>query len=237
MKCLAKIAETQPHAANSSLTHGMMAKWTYLSRTIPGIGPLLRPLDDAMWSTLLPALTGKPPPNALERSLFALPARLGGLGIGIPSKRATHEFHSSLLITSTLCNHILSQDHNYGYDIIAKQIEAKAQVRQENNERTSADADEIRELLPDSLQLVVDLANEKGSSTWLIALPLSEHGFALHKRAFHDALALRYGWTPTEMPCTCACGNKFSVEHALSCAKGGFPSIQQMRSATSLPLY
>ena len=108
VKCLAKIAETQPHAAFSALTHGMMAKWTYLSRTIPGIGPLLRPLDDAMWSTLLPALTGRPPPSALEHSLFALPARLGGLGIGIPSKHATHEFCSSLLITSTLCNHILS---------------------------------------------------------------------------------------------------------------------------------
>ena len=191
--------------------------------------------DDAMWSTLLPALTGRPPPSALEHSLFALPARLGGLGISIPSKHATHEFRSSLLVTSTLCNHIFSQDHDYGYDIIAKQIEAKAQVRQENNERTSADDDEISELLPDSLQQVVDFANEKGSLTWPTALPLSEHGFALHKRAFHDALALRYGWTPTEMPCTCACGNGFSVEHALSCAKGGFPSIQhnEIRNLTA----
>ena len=116
--------------------------------------------------------------------------------------------------------------HATVFDIIAKQIEAKAQVRQENNERTTADTYEIRELLPDSLQRVVGLANEKGSSTLLIALPLLEHGFALHKRAFHDALALRYGWTPTEMLCTCACGNKFSVEHALSCAKGGFPFIR-----------
>ena len=123
VKCLAKIAETQPHAAFSALTHGMMAKWTYLSHTIPGIDPLLRPLHDAMWSTLLPALTGRPPPSVLEHSLCALPVRLGGLGIGIPSKRATHEFHSSFLVTSTLYNHILSQDHDYGYDIIAKQIE------------------------------------------------------------------------------------------------------------------
>ena len=79
------------------------------------------------------------------------------------------------------------------------------------------------------------MANEKGSSTWLTALPLSEHGFALHKRAFHDALALRYGWTPTEVPCTCACGNKFSVKHALSCAQGGFPSIRhnEIRNLTA----
>ena len=28
------------------------------------------------------------------------------------------------------------------------------------------------------------------------------------------------------MPSNCACGNNLSVEHALSCAKGGFPSIR-----------
>ena len=40
-----------------------------------------------------------------------------------------------------------------------------------------------------------------------------------------DALALRYGWLPNNMPSTCDCGKHFTVEHALSCAKGGFPSI------------
>ena len=69
VQCLAKIAETQPHAAFSALTHGTIAKWTHLILTIPGIDPLL----DAMWSTLLTALTGRPPPSVLERSLFALP--------------------------------------------------------------------------------------------------------------------------------------------------------------------
>ncbi len=72
----------------------------------------------------------------------------------------------------------------------------------------------------------MDLAKEKGASTWLTATPLVEHGFALHKGAFQDALALRYGWTPADMPSTCVCGNNFSVEHAMSCARGGFPSIR-----------
>ena len=238
LQCLARIAETQPHAAFSALTHGLMSKCKYLSPTIPGIEPLLRPLDDALCSTLLPALTGRPPPGDLERSLFALPARLGGLGLDIPSRSATHELHSSLLVTSILRDHILLQDHEYGYEIITKQMEAKAQVRQENHARTSTNADEIRELLPNSLRRAVDLANEKGSSTWLTTLPLMEHGFALHKGAFHDALALRYGWTPPEMPSMCACGSKFSVEHALSCAKGGFPTIRhnEIRNLTAILL-
>ena len=109
LQCLAVISKTQPHAAFSALTHGLMGKWTYLSHTIPVIDPLLRPLDDALRSTLLPALTGRPPPSDPECSLFALPTRLGGLGIGIPSRSATHEFHSSLLVTSTLCEHSLAR--------------------------------------------------------------------------------------------------------------------------------
>ena len=72
----------------------------------------------------------------------------------------------------------------------------------------------------------MDLAREKGASTWLTVLPLTEHGFSLHKSAFHDAMALRYGWSPTKIPYKCDCGNGMTVEHALSCAKGGFPTLR-----------
>ena len=232
VKCLAAIARTQPHAAFSAITHGLMSKWIYLSRTTPDIGPLLKLLNDALRSDLLtaltgrpppsdmeyalfalparlgdllPALTGRPPPSDMEYALFALPARPGGLGIGIPSRIAPRELHSSLFATSTLCNCILSQYPEYGYEIVAKQLELKALVRQENNANNSTDADEIFKHLPQPLQRAMDFAKEKGSSTWLTTLPLAEHGFTLHKGEFHDALALRYGWAPSEMPSTCTC--------------------------------
>ena len=72
----------------------------------------------------------------------------------------------------------------------------------------------------------MELSKTKGASTWLTVLPLWEHGFTLHKLAFQDALALRYGWTPTRLPSKCDCGKNFNVEHALSCAKGGFPTLR-----------
>ena len=78
----------------------------------------------------------------------------------------------------------------------------------------------------DSLRHAVDLAQEKGASSWLSSLPLAEFGFSLHKGAFRDALALRYGWLPSNTPIHCACGTQFSVEHSLSCPKGGFPSFR-----------
>ena len=74
--------------------------------------------------------------------------------------------------------------------------------------------------------MAMDLASEKGASSWLTTLPIEEFGFTLHKGAFRDALALRYGWMPSRAPSHCACGTSFSVDHALSCSKGGFPSIR-----------
>ena len=44
-----------------------------------------------------------------------------------------------------------------------------------------------------SLKRSIELASEKGASNWLSILPLQEHNFSLHKTAFHDAVALRYG--------------------------------------------
>ncbi len=134
VKCLGEIGVTQPHAA-----YGLMSKWTYpyLSRTTPDIGPMLSPIDDAICSDLIPALTGRPPPNDIQCKLFALPARLGGLGISIPSIAAEEELQSSLLVTSTLSDHILSQDPR---DIISKQLEHKKTVRERNQAKSLTDA-------------------------------------------------------------------------------------------------
>jgi len=66
-------------------------------------------------------------------------------------------------------------------------------VRKENRTKSMSDADALSEQLPESLRRAVDLTKKKGSSSWLTALLLSNHDFTLHKGAFLDALALRYG--------------------------------------------
>jgi len=71
------------------------------------------------------------------------------------------------------------------------------------------------------------LSSEKGSSSWLTALPILEYGFCLHKDAFHDSLCLQYGLRP---PCclqaVCVWQIILSqVEHAFSCPCGGLPTI------------
>ena len=85
--------------------------------------------------------------------------------------------------------------------------------------------DSLLPLLSSSLHRSVLLSGESGSSSWLTALPLSEHGFALHKGAFRDALCLRYGWRPPLLLSSYVCGKQFTIEHASGCPCGGFPSI------------
>ena len=42
------------------------------------------------------------------------------------------------------------------------------------------------------------------------------HCGTVHKSAFRDALALRYGWSPARSPLKCVCGSDFAVAHALN---------------------
>ena len=51
----------------------------------------------------------------------------------------------------------------------------------------------IEDTLPADLQRAMSLAQENGASGWLTARPIEKCGFSLHKGAFQDAIALRYG--------------------------------------------
>ena len=80
--------------------------------------------------------------------------------------------------------------------------------------------------MPAELQRILSYAIETGASSWLTILPMQEHGFALHKGAFRDAICLRYGWHPSGLPPICACSKDFTMEHAMNCPTGGFPTIR-----------
>ena len=107
---LASIANTQPHAAFSVLTHGLASRWVYVARTIPNIGHLLQPLEELLRTKFIPSLTGRAAPSDLERELLALPARLGGLGLLNPSHLSTTEYSASMKVTQPLVDHIIKQD-------------------------------------------------------------------------------------------------------------------------------
>ena len=110
IKKLACIAQTQPHAAYSAYTHGLLSSWSFLSRTIPDIADLLKPLEETIHQHLIPALTGRPPCSREERDLLALPVRLGGMGMTNPVSTSHRNFEASTRLTSPLVATIATQD-------------------------------------------------------------------------------------------------------------------------------
>ena len=76
--------------------------------------------------------------------------------------------------------------------------------------------------LPSDLLPLVNQARDKGASSWLNAIPLEEQGLVLNKQEFRDSLRIRYNLPLSDLPSHCACGEIFSINHALSCKKGGF---------------
>jgi len=223
---LAKIAESQPQAAYCALTHGLSSRWRFVARTIPAVAESFQPLEDVIRCTLLPLLVGTSPPNDTLRDLFALPPRWGGLGIFNPSEQCDREYSASVSISLPLTQCIGQDQSGTYFDVKMVQIKRKSDIRSARQSHYKSVSSSIRDNLTQSLQLALDLATTKGASSWLSALPLIEHGFVLHKSAFHDALALRYGWPLGRVPSHCACGTRFSVDHALSCPKGGLPTLR-----------
>ena len=211
IKHLSQIAKTQPHAAYSAFTHGLSSKWTYLLRTIPNIADLLQPLEQAIRCNFIPAITGRVEVSDAERDLLALPTRLGGLGLINPAEVSHHEFKSSENVTAPLVTLIMSQQQDITHEAIHHQQVAKANVRTSRKSHLATIANQLKERLPPCLKQAMELASEKGASSWLTALPITEHGFTLHKGAFRDALCLRYNWQPTHLPKSCVCGHSFTV--------------------------
>ncbi|MCG8626248.1 MAG: hypothetical protein MJE68_30150, partial [Proteobacteria bacterium] len=131
-------------------------------------------------------------------------------------------FQSSERITAPLVALIVCQDVNKFVDpntisTIKKEIKKRNRHKQDEQAQTVYNPE---------LKQCVTLSKAKGSSSWLSVLPLEEHGFYLYKGEFRDALCLRYGWKPINIPQTCNCGTQFTVDHAMICHMGGFPTIR-----------
>ena len=164
---LSVFAESQPHAAFTVLTHGLIGKWCYMARTTSDISNLLEPLEAIICVRLLSQLTGQGLPGVLERNLFTLPARMGGLSITNPAQASFYQLSLSQTVTPLLVNLLTRQDHHLSPDMAHAQQEARLKLKSTHNREVYEWANQLHESLPDDLKLAVTLAREKGTSSWL----------------------------------------------------------------------
>lgn len=125
---------------------------------------MLEPIKHSIRTILLPKLTGQDPPNEIQRCLFSLPARLGGLNIGNAISFANEQLSASQQVTKPLVDLILSEVETYPYETLAEQVDAKNNIKAKRRQQGLQAAKMIHESLTPSMQLAMDLAQEKGAS-------------------------------------------------------------------------
>ena len=165
--------------------------------------------------------------NDFERELLGFPSRLGGLGIFNPTDSCKSAHEGSLRVTEPLVALITTQSTHFDPKALWDEVsELRKGLDKENDAAHQAKLDDFMTRAPETLRASVKIAIEKGASSWVTALPSYDHGTVLHKGEFVDSLYIRYGWTPPDLPATCACGAAFDVAHSLTCPLGGFRGIQ-----------
>ena len=103
----------------------------------------------------------------------------------------------------------------------------KKEVHNNKRKHQQETAMQLKSELPPALQRSAELATEDGASSWLTAIPLDQYGFTLHKRGISRCLLPALWLAPTTPSLTlCACGQAFTIGHALSCPTGGYPSTR-----------
>ena len=207
---LSTISKTQPHAAYSCYVKGFSHKFTYIMRTIPDISELLYPLNEAI-DNFIRILFNNYEFNTIERQLWSLPVRMGGMGLTIPSEISQDQYLNSRAINEELINKVYNQQNIYE-DIDLSVRKAKGEIKKKktikDQELLTKLTEELREW---EKSKALEASLEKGASSWLNALPLQRQGFALDKQSFHDAICIRYGIPLQKLPSNCVCGNTYTV--------------------------
>ena len=218
---LARIARRYPQTAHAGLTMSLQSEWQCLQRVTSGVRDAHAPIEAAIVEEFLPALFDLPKEEVEHlRPLLSLSVRCAGLGIRSPTETAEGCYATSKACTRKLVDSLLE---GTDLDVLGYLREAGLERRAAVKERQEQENDALQALLltysPAQQRRLQRVAK---AASWLSTAPNRLNGAELSAEEFRDSLRIRYGFEPPNLPSRCdGCNSKFSVEHALSCKKGG----------------
>ena len=215
------MATPQPQAAYAAFTKSLQCEWIYLQRVIPDCRTLLAPLENAVFTSFLPAVFGCEI-SPLEFELFSLPVCFGGLGILLPNHLAKTLYDASRSATHTIVDSIRN---SLGFEldvhddnVISAHINYQRTCDGLFTDLFSAICSKLDPLHARAVQR----AKTNDLSGWLSVMPMERNNFDLTAQEFRDALAIRYKKPLLSIPPFCdGCGSPSSLDHFLICKKGG----------------
>ena len=155
-----------------------------------------------------------------------MPAKLGGLGLIIPSELSDVSYQNSRFATTELVKKIVLQNETIVESVEEERAEVIQQIQKNKATRDAEKFTYVKGTLDTHKLKLLEATTEKGASSWLTTMPLRNHDLYLNKQEFWDAVYMRYGIPLPRLPSTCVCKKSFTVEHAMSCQRGGFIHIR-----------
>ena len=227
IRALSEVATKYPQTAYAGLQKSLQQEWTFLQRVLPEIGPHFEEVEKAIHQSFLPALFGEKLSDNLSyvRPISSLPVRYAGLAIPNPSTTSSTNYGDSTLLCSHLIRAIQGKDKFMMADHSAIRKDCTPILRQRKNDTYDQHLTRLLLHLPliDGKRLLsrsIERAKETGQ--WLSCMPSQVSGTELGSLEFRDAIRLRYGLSPLNLPDKCdGCGAKHSLDHALTCKVGG----------------
>ena len=185
----------------------------------------MKSLENLIRNKLMPTILGGRDINDEMRLILNLPARMGGMGFLNPSDEADQEYQNSVEATAKLTDAIYNQHPKF---VVNEEEHVKIVdgIRKRKDDRWKDLQQQSLNIASDHMKRILLLASEKGASTWLTSIPLKLYGFRLSKQQFWDALCMRYDLCLKDVPKCCQCGQLYSINHCLTCKKGGFVIIR-----------
>jgi hypothetical protein len=226
VRTLGKVAARFPQTAYAGLAKSLQAEWQYLTRSVPDLGEVFRPVEVALAEAFLPGLFQAPPGDIPARELTALPVKWAGLSVPRPTQTADLCHQASCKCTEEV---VRSLKEGRDLDVaghMAAANESKERSRQASKDANSLTLDAIVGDTDDVRQKR-RLSRARGTGAWLSTMPNRLNGTDLSGGEFRDSLRLRYGIAPEGLPGTCdGCGSRFTVDHALTCSRGGLITLR-----------
>ena len=99
IEILSTIAATEPHAVFAGFIFGSKHRYTYFMRTTPNISQNLKQLEKSIRNYFIKSLFNGYECDDIERELFELPTKYGGLSIINASKISDRQHHKSNINT------------------------------------------------------------------------------------------------------------------------------------------
>ena len=166
-----------------------------------------------------------------ERELLSFPVRFGGLAVPILADSAIVEFAASAKITKPLVQQLLApetlQPLSGGppttvVDAVRSVRQLAREAKNNRNQGITERVTMIKREVTDGQRFLLEIAREKGVSSWLTVSPRWRDKAVMKRTDFRDALCIRYGYRLADLPEACVCGRELTTSNALTCHTGGY---------------